>query len=305
MAKSGYLRTSDAIRNRLKILGVFRVDHKPHVTIQAPEISKEPVKQKGSFDLEYTKSDIIRVLALFDSHFPETIRINPLLKFASKFQPDIFILGGDNFSMDCISHWNEKEFRNKGYNNVIDEFNEQCERFIEQITKFMDAAPEAKFVYLCGNHEVWLDDFTSTYPQLQKVTLQTILQKAKRPIELIQRGGFYTVGKLVFAHGDQFGTANPAKQAVERCGKTVVFGHHHTAKIWPNFSMVDEEEKHLGIQVPCYTTLSPEYGKGRPNAWLNGFFTACVKRDSGKFSSFIQFVSPRGSFISQDGTIYE
>lgn len=627
--KLGHKTSADAVRCKLRRLGVLKT---PEVkvkalTIEAPQFVNIPeVKQKHTFSLETSKHDIVKVAALYDSHFPETIRINPLLNFLKDFKPNIFIFGGDNWSMDCISHWREKEFRNEGMNNVIDQFNEQRDRFIAQIDKFIDACPQAHFVYITGNHECldmdtelytdngwikyeeisyshkvlsinpenekpefvpidriiikdhdgllnhidtrtidlmatddhkifqknrqtqkyeyvkvkdlsktryqipvstqfdnpeypltddeikisawiitdghitkargycgftqreskhhlitnildslgwayhkrirekhvdsicgkvlltqepsveinlnsevskkltdiaglektvpawtnnlskrqfdlflstlidadgsrhpsapetswmlykskeflediqilciknghsasiskygkghyrlnicvgrklfsyetkphnfkkvpykgkvwdltvknhnflirrngkchftgncWLDGFVSSFPQIEKVNLTTILKRAKKFIEIVPLGGFYNVGKLYFAHGDQFGTANPAKQAVERCGKTVVFGHHHTTKVWCNFSMVDEEEKHLGIQVPCYTTLSPDYGRGKPNAWLNGFFTACVKKDSGKFSPFIQMVSPSGTFMSQAGHEY-
>lgn len=150
----------------------------------------------------------------------------------------------------------------------------------------------------------WLEQFTEKFPQMNRPTIPKILGDVGKDFEFIPQGGMYKIGKLNFAHGDQFGSQNPAKQAVERCHASVVFGHHHSHKVWPAFSMVNDEEKYLGIQVPCFTGRAPKYGKGMPNAWQNGFFTATIKK-SGNFSPHVWLVSPKGHFIDPYGREYE
>lgn len=273
------------------------------VNIVTPKVSRiaEP---KGVKDSGYLKKPITKVFSLFDSHYPYHINIQPLLKFIVDWNPDIFVFGGDNWSLDCISHWNEHTFKNIGLNNIMDAFNKEAVGFKEHVRLFRKAAPNAKFVYILGNHEDWLEQFCQSFPQVKKPSVKSVLEEVGEDIEFIPRGGFYRIGKMNFAHGDQFGTQNPAKQAVERCGETVVLGHHHCFKVWPRFSMVDDHNKYLGIQVPCYTGRSPKYGKGKPNNWQNGFLTACIK-PSGNFNHHAQLVSPKGHFITQQGVEYK
>jgi hypothetical protein len=272
---------------------------KPVIPEVIPEIPlvPNPTAQKKRFDLEYSSKDIITTYWLYDSHFPWNLPIEPLLNYCKEHPPDIFGFGGDNWSLDCISHWNQGKFKNYGMDNVIAKFNEECRQFKAHIGRFIEALPNTKFVYIMGNHEDWLNQFAAEFPQTHKPTIQSVLGEYAKFIEFVPQGGFYQIGKLYFAHGDQFGTANPAKQAVERTNKTVVFGHHHVYKVWPQFSMVDDEEKHLGIGVPCFCGLSPEYGKGRPNQWMNGFFMASVKRKSGNFTPIVVPTDRKGNFM--------
>lgn len=249
------------------------------------------------------KTDAIKVAALFDSHYPYNINIRPFLNFLKDYQPDIFIFGGDNWSLDCISHWNEQDFRNIGFDNVLEAYRKEREGFRAHVKEIVEACGEnCRFVYIHGNHEAWITQFCEKFPQVERQTIEDILKDFR--IEFIPQGGMYKIGKLNFAHGDQFGSQNPAKQAVERCHASVVFGHHHVFKVWPGFSMVSDEEKYLGIQVPCFTGRAPKYGKGMPNAWQNGFFTATIKK-SGNFSPHIWLVSPKGHFIDPYGKEYE
>ena len=216
----------------------------------------------------------------------------------------MFIWGGDNWSLDVISHHESDSFKMVGWDNVSHRFQLEKENFQDHLRRFKDVMPKAKFVYLIGNHEVWIERFCIDYPQLEKPNLSGIITEALPGCEIVPQGGFHKIGHINFCHGDNFGTANPAKQAVERCKQTVVFGHHHSFKVWSDFSMVNDLHKYLGIQVPCYTGRAPEYGKNRPNAWITGFFKAIIKRASGNFTPYVVPVSPKGHFLTLDGREY-
>jgi len=252
----------------------------------------------------YIDPNVIKTSWLFDSHFPFNIDIQPLLNYLKDNPVDIFGFGGDNWSLDCISHHSEHEFKNIGYNNIAKRFQNEKVAFQDHLKRFREVLPKAKFVYLIGNHEVWLERFCIDHPQLEQPNLEGIITEALPGCEVIPQGQFYQIGKLNFCHGDNFGTANPAKQAVERCKQSVVFGHHHTFKVWPDFSMVSDLNKYVGIQVPCFTGRAPDYGRGRPNSWMNGFFKAIIKRNSGNFTPYVILVSPKGHFLSLDGKEY-
>lgn len=190
--------------------------------------------------------------------------------------------------------------------NIMVQLRKEMAGFSSQVEKMMTVAPNAKFVYILGNHEDWLRQFCESFPQVHKPTIKSLMGDIAKKIYFINQGCFYKVGKLTFCHGDQMkGGMNPAKWAVEKCNANIVFGHFHCRKEWPNHSMIDAEDKHMGIQVPCYTTSAPHYGGGSPNQIQQGFFTASIKKDSGKFSHHVQLVSPRGEFMSQMGKEYK
>ena len=242
-----------------------------------------------------------RLVGLFDSHYPHTISLSPLLSYLSERQPETFVLGGDNLSFDCISHWNDENFKNIGFDNIRKKLHDEIEGFKKQLTLLRKAMPNAEFIYILGNHEAWLYQFSQKYPQMSDMKIGTLIEAEKFGITIIPQGGTYRAGKLYLCHGDQFGTENPAKQALTRTHKSVAMGHHHNQSMWSDFSDFNAKEKHIGIVVPCYAGLSPGYGKGRPNRWVNGFLEVSIMKD-GYFFPFIQHVKQDGTFISQDGT---
>jgi len=247
-----------------------------------------------------------RVLALYDSHFPWNIPLEPLLRFAKDFKPTKFILGGDNWDLSLLSHWNDSNFKNIGFNEIRRKLSDEAKGMNAQIDTLIAHMPKAEVYYIEGNHEAWLTGFKEKYPQMNDLSLESLLNLKFRRITLIPfKAGQDTlkIGKLYFKHGHQYGSANPIKQALERSHKSIVIGHHHGVAVWGNHSDVDDTEQHVGFLVPCYAKRAPDYGQGRPNKWSNGFFTAHVK-ESGNFSAHIQLVSPQGKFISQAGKEY-
>lgn len=242
-----------------------------------------------------------RLRGIWDSHYPETINLKPFIEYCKADQPDIFVLGGDNISFDIISHWNDANFKNIGFDNVRKTLLEEAAGFRKQLVDLRAAMPKAKFVYILGNHEDWLRQFCIKYPQMRDLTIETLLRLKDLNITTVPFGKPYKLGKLYMVHGHQFGTENPAKQAVTRYHKSVAFGHHHGYIVWSDFSDIEAKEKHTATLIPCYCKVGPEYAKGRPNRWLNGFFYANFKAD-GSFYSGVQYVKMDGHFVTQDGS---
>lgn len=310
-------RSFDSVENRLrshnknKWKRELRAKLKEKLPPEPPKVSHPIYREVEQPQTKVESLDnfcgpVIKIAALFDSHYPETINLKPFLNFLKDFKPDVFIFGGDNWSLDCVSHHNKDKFASWGLNAIMDELNKQANGFAMQIQSIMSAAGASKYVYIIGNHEDWLQDFCFQFPQIHKPSIKSLLGHTAEKIEFLPCGSFYKIGKLTFCHGDQMrGGQNPAKYAVEAAKSSIVFGHYHTVKVWPSFSMVDAEDKNVGIQVPCYTSSAPSYGGGKPNQINQGFFTACMDKASGKFSWHLQGVSPRGSFMSQLGKVYE
>lgn len=315
MAKS-LGRSIDSVENRLRLHQKKQWERKDRATFketlppQPPKVS-HPIYREVEQAITRIESlddypgPTIKIAALFDSHYPETINLNPFISFLKDFKPDIFIFGGDNWDLACVSHHNKDKFASWGLNAIMDELNKQANGFALQIQSIMKASNAKKYVYIIGNHEDWLQDFCFQFPQVIKPSIKSLIGEVGKKIEFLPVGSFYKVGKLTFCHGDQMkGGQNPAKYAVDAAKSSIVFGHYHTFKIWPSFSMVDAEDKNIGVQVPCYTTSAPSYGGGKPNQINQGFFTACIEKESGKFSQHVQLVSPRGNFMSQMGKVY-
>ena len=248
-----------------------------------------------------------KVLAIYDSHYPWNIPLKSFLEYAKDYQPTKFILGGDNWDLGILSHWNDTNFKNIGFNTISRELEKESSGMKTQFDDFRKAMPKAEFYYIEGNHEYWLKGFREKYPQMGELSLESLLELKKRNIKLIPfkpKLDFLKVGKLYFKHGHQYGSSNPVKQALERSHKSIVIGHHHGAITWSSFSDVDDDDQHVGFLVPCYAKRAPDYGRGAPNKWMNGFFFANIK-DSGNFSAGIQLVSPEGKFITQSGREYK
>lgn len=272
----------------------------------ADQLSKFRKKKLSSVPLPQIENlSSIKIAALFDIHWPDHINIKPTIRFLKQFEPDIIILGGDIWSLDCISHHEINNFDVVGYNTVIQSFWKQAREFPDFIAEIRDVNPYAKVVYITGNHERWINKFVARFKgQFEVPTIKSVLGEIGQDISFVD--GFYTVGHLSFAHGDQFRKGiNIARTAASDAKKTIVFGHWHTYQVYPERSCIDDEQKYLGICVPCLTTRNPGYNHGRPNALMQGFFTATVKMPSGKFSHHVQLVSPKGHFISQMGEEYE
>lgn len=254
-----------------------------------------------------------RILALYDSHFPHNIPLGTLLNYAKDFKPTDFILGGDNWDLGFLSHWNDANFKNIGFDSIRKRLQNEAKAFSLQLTLFQRAMPHAKVYYIEGNHEHWLVGFSQKYSQMSDLSLESLLDLKARGIELIPyiddaddgipKADFIKLGKLYFKHGHQYSGQNPVKQGLERSHKSVVMGHHHGFITWANHSDVDDKEQHVGHLVPCYRKRGAGYGHGSPNRWMNGFFWAYVK-ESGNFSGSVQLVSPEGKFITQSGKEY-
>ena len=248
-----------------------------------------------------------RVLALYDSHYPYNLSLTQFLNFAKDFKPTVFILGGDNWDLGFISHWNSKLFRKFGFDQLRKDLKRESKGMMAQLDTFRNYMPKAEFIYLEGNHEHWITEFGEDYEQMEDFSLEYLLKLKSRGIELFSYTGnddTCKVGKLYFKHGHQYGSSNPAKQAVERSKKSIVIGHHHGYSEYFDYSDTDCTQKWVGIQVPCFRNRDADYLMGRPNKWATGFFSACIK-PSGNFSHHVQLVDSNGEFTSQMAKEYK
>jgi hypothetical protein len=241
-------------------------------------------------------SEIDTGIHIFDSHWPFHIDHNPLLDFIQDTRPKYITLGGDIWDLGFLSHHHFKDFKRWGTDEVIRKLNEEREGFTAFLEQIRNVAKKADITYLLGNHEDWIQDFVNEFPQVNETTIHTLLPLSKLAIVTVPVGRTYNIGHLYFAHGENYGTANPAKRAVETSHKSIMIGHHHTDLVWSVSSDVDDAERYKALCVPCMCKKDLEYANHKPNRWSTGFGWSCHKR-SGNFSAGVYTTSPNGHFM--------
>lgn len=253
---------------------------------------------------------IKKSLSIGDLHYPYNIDLQPFFDYGSYVKPDYVNLMGDMIDLDLISHHNEAEFKNVGFDKIKNDFHLMREQFIGILDAFRMAFPKAIINFVAGNHEEWLCRYATDFPQLDKAidrsssknTLESIFEMRKFNINVVPFGDTLRIGKLYFRHGHEYGSQFPAKQAVLHSHKSIAIWHHHTRQTYTSYSDVDTDE-YVGFAVPCYCTKAMKYGKGKPNRWSNGFLWGSHK-ESGNFTAGIISTSRKGHFLTANGEEY-
>lgn len=226
--------------------------------------------------------------------------INAMLQFAKDWKPDVVILGGDVVDCGAISHHNHgKPGATEGLKLVSDMA--ECSA---QVIKPLEALSSvSQLVYIEGNHEAWLKQFTDLHPTLEGIVDLQALLKLDR-WKLVAQGGQFDLGKLTFLHGDTLSGADiVAKNAVVNYERNVRFGHFHTAQTYTKNSPSEYKNAKTGVAVPCLCGKAPQYGKSKPNKWVQGFQFGVVG-EGGNFSDWTQVIVD-GKFIGCNGKVYK
>lgn len=217
----------------------------------------------------------------------DTRALNALLKFAADFRPDTFIWGGDALDCGAISHHNAKKPGATEGMKLAQDAADGRRAFIEPVEKIVGS--KGKLVYMNGNHEQWIEDFTDKYPALEGILDTASILKLDR-WEVIPQGGIYRLGKLCFVHGDGIkGGENVAKTAVINYEESIRFGHFHTYQAFTKNSPVQNQLAKTGVSVPCLCHKDPNYGEGAPNKWVQGFLFGYID-DKGFYNDYVAII---------------
>lgn len=253
---------------------------------------------------------IKKALSIGDLHYPLNIDLQPFLDFAKYLKPDYLNLMGDILDLEVISHHHREDFKNIGFDNIKKTFTHLIESFRGILDMFRTVFPKAEITFVPGNHEEWLCQFATEFPQLwtdldresSQRTLNSLLCAKKIGVNILPFGESFNIGKLYFRHGHEYGSQFPAKQAVLHSHKSIAIWHHHTRQTYTSYSDVDADE-YVGFAVPCYCHKAMKYGKGKPNRWTNGFLWSTHKA-SGNFTAGIITTSAKGHFLVPSGEEY-
>jgi predicted phosphodiesterase len=249
---------------------------------------------------------IKKFVGLFDLHYPDNISLDSTEAFLKDFKPDILVYGGDTWDCEPISHWGEQQrFKEKGLSIIRQELKDQSEGLRALIKRQIKIARAKDIYYLVGNHEIWVKLYQNTYGNAgEPMTLEGFLKPKELGMKIIPQGKTLKIGKLYFMHGDNLGSGiYNSKKAVSEYQKPILYGHFHTVQSYSNVSPIEVEDPQIGQAVACLCHKNPDYGKSKPNRWINGFVYGYIDTRTGQFS-YYNVIIVHGKFF-YNGKLYK
>lgn len=225
--------------------------------------------------------------------------IGAMMEFARDFKPDVWIEGGDNLDCGPISHHLSDKKVSVQQLDLSKDAREYTKLVLEPLMQILPKGAEK--VWMNGNHEDWLAQLGELQPGLASLLTPEHLLDL-RGWKIIPQGGYVKYGYLHFVHGDAItGGTNCAKNAVARYGQCIRFGHFHTFQVATQHSMLNVKDVKTGIAVPSLCRRNPNYLKGAPSQWTQGFNYGYL-HDDGTFTDYVPIIV-NGRF-SAHGTTY-
>lgn len=248
-------------------------------------VGKNKLKMKNQLERIVNK-EVETTIILADIHYPlhNKKALNCAEQILKYIKPDRIVYLGDAMDMTPVSHWlqdKRKSMENKRLLKDYEGFNEILDRH-----KQIAGSNLKEVVYLEGNHENWITQYIDTHPETEGLLeVEKNLKLKERGIKFLEMNKFYKLGSLFLTHG-LYTNLYHSKKTVETVGRSIMYGHTHDCQIYTKIGLLNNQDKHQGISVPCLCDLSPEYMKGKPNKWLHGLSVIYTQRD-GNFNAYI------------------
>jgi len=208
----------------------------------------------------------IKVVSLNDLHVPyhNKVMVNKLIDFLKQEQPDQIILKGDMVDFYDLSSFDKNPLREGRLQEELD--------ILQGILRKMrKACPDAKMIYIMGNHEDRLRRYlwknAKALHSLRALSFEELLQLKKLRIELVETS--YMLNGFEFSHGEvvrAYGSYS-AKAEYDRRNASGCSGHTHRMG---SYCKTTKNGTFGWWEDGCACDLNPEYIKGTPD-WQNGF----------------------------------
>lgn len=192
---------------------------------------------------------------------------------------------GDSLDLGYISRHNKNKPRKAEGKRILDDYKSMNKDF-ERERKHSD-----KIIFHEGNHENWIEQYIDENPSLEGIIE---LDKHLKVDELIRLNKVKKIGKLYYMHG-HYTNQYHAKKTVDTYKRNIVYCHTHDIQSHTAISPIDRQDYHTGRSIGAMCSKNPDYLKGKPNKWVNGFHVAYF--DSKGYFTDYQIVINKGQFI--------
>lgn len=218
---------------------------------------------------------------LSDVHLPDCIELTPVFKYVKDLYQQtnhnkdkfLLILGGD-----IIDASGMHGIDSLAASQIKLEWYERDKKLLSSfLRQLLDIAPRAEVVFLEGNHEERYQRIMKRYPDAWgkrfdfcRDVVKPLIPNAK----WIPYGQyeFYQLGDCYFIHGTwPLPDHHSKKIAITHTPYKVVYGHLHTYQGYTLHNAVTTLPPRYAITSGCLTPTTPEWKKGCPNMWVNGF----------------------------------
>lgn len=217
-----------------------------------------------------------------DIHLPDNINLKPILEYLMDLRQQAkeqgakfaLILGGDIVDakgMHGIESLAASQIKKEWYERDKQLLSE----FLTQISDHV--GKNIELVYLEGNHEERYTRIMKKYPDAFEGRFnfhRDVVTKIYPNAKWIAYGtydSYYKLGDCIFTHGTIYPENHAKKYATIYAPFKVVYGHLHHFQSFTLHNAMPELPAHYAVTAGCLTHLAPEWKKGHPNMWQNGF----------------------------------
>jgi len=250
---------------------------------------------------------------LSDIHFPDNINLTPILNYVKDVYKQcikdknkfLIVLGGDIIDakgMHGIESMQASQIRLEWYDR-------DCMLMLSFLRQLLNiTSDKIDLVYLEGNHEERYTRIMKRYPDawggrfdFKKDVVTKVFPKAKW-IPYGDYDAYFKLGDTIFTHGTVYPQNHAKKYAEVFSPYKVVYGHLHHYQAYTMHSAMPELAPHYAVTAGCLSTTAPDWKKGQPNCWVNGFVD--FFSDGEITTSTAHIVDVKGRFLIS-GRIYQ
>ena len=214
--------------------------------------------------------DKLVVMSDLQINYQDDKTLGSVFKFLGEFQPQTLVLNGDVIDMTALSHFGMTLEQRAS----LDVQQQQLGAVLEKLRR---TVPEARIVYVMGNHEQRLHDYIDEnaaelgFLKGDELSFEKFAGLARYGIELVRPwgNGFDWHGVLI-THGSII-RENTAKANLLREGTSGVSGHTHRIS---SFYKTNRSGSHAWVEGGCLCSIRG--AKPPPNTpgvvdWQQGF----------------------------------
>jgi len=217
----------------------------------------------------FKKKELVirRGVALFDLHAPDEDKaaLQVAYDFTLDFQPDIFIWGGDQMHMDCISFYNRNRPKLLEGQRLHKEYL-YMQKILDRFERILSSG--CKKYFFIGNHEYRVDRFLESNPMLEgSIEVEHCLELDDYTV--VPFNEVLSIGKMNFIHGIYYNKYHSFKH-LSVYEDNIFYGHVHHHQVFPKTTPLLNLPKH-GVSVGCLCNCNPGYMRNKPNSWEHGF----------------------------------